>query len=496
MNKEKNKLDIKSIAEKWDISGAISVYHKGEQICKDFIGLANRETGEKINEESTYLFSGSTRFLLSLSILMLSDMKKLNLNDTIDKYIPEYDNGHKIKIKHLILGESGIRDYFFGKIMLEQKNDEKHNSLDERKRFIEEKRMYTKNYTFEEVLKLIGNVKLEFEPGEELENYSTTENVFCKEIIERVSGMKLSDFELKYIFEALNMTETIKGRDVNTNTYCSFRDIELLLVNIDETAEDLFVTTATDIEKLMVAIYDGIVLSNKNLLSKKSWKEATKFNDENVGLGFMSVNGTVCINGFNLLGNEVSIYINKEFELCYMQLSNANLKVKNIDGIWTHFRRELRNEIDSFFTCPKNTRIVPYNKKNWYDVLNLEITKEQTEFVSDAKESIAYTFANQRECKLFTAMEGDKPVGLMVLKTNKKKNEYLLDILLVDKRYQGKGYGRIMVEYAIEYFKNQGAKELTIGVNRFNISAQRLYKSVGFKEDLVYEEGMLLKMTL
>lgn len=496
MNIEKNKLDIKSKAEKWDISGAVSVYHKGEQIFKDFFGLANRETGEEINEESTYLFSGSARFLLSLSILMLADMKKINLNDTIDKYIPEYAKGHKIKVKHLLLGESGIRDYHFGKIMLELKNDDKHNSLEEKERYIEEKRLYTKNYSFEEVLKLIGNDELEFEPGEELENDSTTENVFCKEIIERVSGMKLLDFELKYIFKALNMTQTKKGREVNTNTYCCFRDTEMISVNIDETAEDLFVTTAYDIEKLMLAIYEGITLSSKMLLSKKSWKEATKFNDENVGLGFSTVNGTISVDKFTLLGNEASIYINKEFELCYMQLSNANLKIKNIDGAWAYFRKDLRNEIDSFFTYPKNTRIIPYNKKNWYDIMNLEISKDQYEFVCDAKQSIAYTFANQRECKLFAAMEGDKPVGLMVLKANKKKNEYHFDILLVDKRYQGKGYGKIMIKYALEYFRKQGAKELTIGVNRFNISAQRLYKSVGFKEDLVYEEGMLLKMAL
>ena len=496
MNKEINKLNIRSIAEKWDISGAVVLYHKGERIYKDFFGLANHETGEKINEESTYLLSGSSRFLLSLSILMLSDKKKLNINDTIDKYIPEYANGHKIKIKHLLLGESGIRDYFFGKIMLELKNDEKHNSLEERERYVEEKRMYTKNYSFKEVLDLIGNEKLEFEPGEELANYSTTEIVFCQEIIERVSGMKLLDFEFKYIFNTLNMTQTKKGRAANTNTYCYFRDKEMLLVKIDESADNLFVTTATDIEKFMLAIYEGITLSSKKLLSSKSWKTATKFNEENLGIGISSVNGTICIDEFNLLGNEVSLYFNKEFELCYMQLNNVNQKIENIGGTWTYFRKDLRNEIDSFFTYPKNTRIIPYNKKNWYDVMNLEISKDQYEFVCDAKQSIAYAFANLKECKLFAAMEGDKPVGLMVLKVNKKKNEYHFDILLVDKRYQAKGYGKIMIQYALEYFKQQGAKELTIGVNRFNISAQRLYKSVGFKEDLVYEEGMLLKMTL
>lgn len=502
MSNEKNKIDIGTIARRWDISGAVIVYHKKERIYKDFFGLANRETGEKINEESTYLFSGASRFLLSSSILMLSDMKKLNLNDTIDKYIPEYAYANKIKIKHLILGESGIRDYFYGKIMLELNNDDKHNSLDERNRTAEEKRMYTKSYSFEEVIKLVGSDELEFEPGSEKANYSTTENVFCKEIIERVSGMNLLDFEFKHIFEPLHMSQTKKGRNVNTNTYFNFRDEELLLAKIDETASDLFVTTADNIEKLMLALYEDIILSDEKsssptkLLSKKSWKKALIFNEKNVGLGFSSVDGTICVDEFSLLGNEVSLYFNKEAELCYMQLNNANLIIKNIAGTWMYFRKEMRNEIDSFFTYPKNTRIVPYNKKNWYDVMNLEISKEQYEFVCDAKESIAYAFAYHSDHKLFVEMEGDKPIGLMVLKANKKKNEYYFAILLVDRRYQGRGFGKIMVEWALEYFRQQGAKELTIGVNRFNISAQRLYKSVGFKEDLVYEEGMQLKVIL
>lgn len=501
MSNEKNKIDIGTIAKKWDISGAVIVYHKKERIFKDFFGLANRETGEKINEESTYLFSGTSRFLISLSILMLSDMKKLNLNDTIDKYIPEYAHANKIKIKHLLLGESGIRDYFYGKIMLKLNNDDKHNSLDERNRAAEEKKIYTKSHSFEEIIKLIGGDELEFEPGAEKANYSTTENVFCKEIIERVSGMNILDFEFKYIFEPLNMSKTKKEKNVNTSTYFNFRDNELILAKIDETASDLFVTTADDIEKLMLALYEDIILSDEKssstkLLSKKSWEKALNFNEKNEGLGFSSVNGTICVDEFDLLGNEVSLYFNKGSELCYMQLSNANITVENIAGTWTHFRKEMRSEIDSFFTYPKNTRIITYNKKNWYDVMNLEISKDQYEFVCDAKESIAYAFAYQSDHKLFVEMEGDKPVGLMVLKANKKKNEYYFAILLVDRRYQGRGFGKIMVEHALEYFRQQGAKELTIGVNRFNLSAQRLYKSVGFKEDLVYEEGMLLKVIL
>ncbi len=490
MNIDKNKLDIKSLTKKWDTSGGVSIYHKGECIYRDFSGYANRETKEPITEDSTYLFSGAIHFLLSLSLLLLIDMKKIKLTDTIDKYIPEYIHAHKIKIKHLLQGESGLRDYFYGSIMPKLKDDEAHNLLDEKTRMIKEKKMSTYGYVFKEVLQVIGKEELEFEPGSEKGEYSKTNEMFCKEIIERVSGMELLDFEIKYIFEPLNMIQTKKGRNVNTNNYCTFRYNELLQTIVDETATDLFTTTFADIEKLLIAIYE------RKLLSNETWKKAITLNEENIGLGFSSVNGTICSDEFNFLGYYAALYFNEDADLCYMQLTNSESILENVNGSWMHFRKELRNEIDTFFTYPKNTRIVPYNKKNWYDALNLEISKEQYEFVCDAKQTIAFAFAYQKDHKLFVEMEGDRPVGLMVLQSNKKSKEFYFSILLVDKRYQGRGFGKIMLKWGVEYFKQQGAKELTIGVNRFNISAQNLYKSVGFKEDLVYEKGMQLKLEL
>lgn len=492
----KYKIDIESIANKWDSSGAFALYYEGERTQRSFFGLANRETGEKINENSTYLFSGSARFLISLSLLKLIDMKKIKLSDTLDKYIPEYTHANKIKIAHLLQGESGIRDYFYGKIMPELKNDEKHNKLDEKERLLKETKMSTKGYSFEEVFKLIGNEELEFEPGAEKWNYSTSEVVFCKEIIERVSEMKLLDFEYKYIFEPLNMSQTKRGRAVNTNTYSTYRNKELLKVEIDEAASDLFTTTVNDVEKLVITIYEDITLSSNKLLSAKTWKKAMTLNEENLGLGFSSVNGIICSDEFELLGNQAAIYFNIEAKLCFLHLSNAEQILENIDGTWTHFRKEMRNEIDVKFTYPRNTRIVPFNTKNWFDVLNLQISKEQYEFVCDAKQSIAYAFAYKKDHKLFAAMEGDKPVGLMVLQANKKTQDFYFSILLVDKRYQARGFGKIMLKWGVEYLKKQGAKELSINVNRFNVSAYHLYKSVGFKDDLVYPEGVRLKMEL
>lgn len=53
-----------------------------------------------------------------------------------------------------------------------------------------------------------------------------------------------------------------------------------------------------------------------------------------------------------------------------------------------------------------------------------------------------------------------------------------------------------MVTHAVRLLKEAGAKKLEIGVNRFNIPAQKLYMSVSFQLDTVYEGFMRLKMEL
>ena len=92
--------------------------------------------------------------------------------------------------------------------------------------------------------------------------------------------------------------------------------------------------------------------------------------------------------------------------------------------------------------------------------------------------------------------ESGRAVGLLDLYVDKKKSVYEISIVLIDKHYQHRGFGKVMLRFAVDYLKAQGAKRLSIGVNRFNIPAQRLYRSVGFTEDNVYEEGMMMSQKL
>ena len=165
------------------------------------------------------------------------------------------------------------------------------------------------------------------------------------------------------------------------------------------------------------------------------------------------------------------------------------------NGSSRFFRKEMRGALSEIFTYPKDPKMVLYNKHNCIGAMNLEVTKEQLDFVDDAKTTICYA-AGYPHHRVFVEEESGRAVGLLDLYVNKKKQQYEISIVLIDKRYQHRGFGKVMLRFAVDYLKAQGAKRLTIGVNRFNIPAQRLYRSVGFTEDNVYEEGMIMSQTL
>ncbi|MFA5341743.1 MAG: GNAT family N-acetyltransferase [Clostridia bacterium] len=64
-----------------------------------------------------------------------------------------------------------------------------------------------------------------------------------------------------------------------------------------------------------------------------------------------------------------------------------------------------------------------------------------------------------------------------------KDNYYTLWRLMIDEKYQGRGYGKqalnMGVKFLVENFK---VKEIFTSVVQENINAKELYKIVGFKE--------------
>ena len=83
-----------------------------------------------------------------------------------------------------------------------------------------------------------------------------------------------------------------------------------------------------------------------------------------------------------------------------------------------------------------------------------------------------------------TLVDGEKIVGHLILrKPNPEENKIRLGFIIVDNTMRKKGYGRLLINEAITYAKNElKASEINLGVFANNENAYKCYKSVGLVE--------------
>ncbi len=481
-----NKIELSEKIDKcaniWGAAGAVAVYKEGKSYHKNFYGLADIENELPITEESTYLLSFNSRFLMGLCIGKLIDEKKLKLADKLDKYIPEYTHASEITFNQLCLKQSGIPDFFNGGIMKVQQTDDTYQGLSDEKRNLVDRKMFTFPWTFKDAIDFANGKELTCAPGTEptddLDNM--TETVFIREVIERASGQNLPDYVRAAIFKPLGICgEYLKA---NTKPYSIYHMTTYMNSEYEEDMKYTFGMNYTEAEKLLVAVLE------KKLLSKKAWKAITTTATFEQSIAFNSVSGWLSARDFSYgnLGWAYYLYLDWEAKVGLLHLTNSELIVRSTKGGLSQFRKEFRSEAAAAFVYPKNTKLVPYSKANVWDAIQLSIEDEQLEYMSNAQEAICIAYAYKH--KLFILMEGKRSIGLVAFSVDSKNEKYYIESVLIDKKYQNRGFGKIMMKKGLEYLKSKGCKYLTMGVNRFNIPAQRLYKSVGFMEKTVYED--------
>ncbi len=139
-------------------------------------------------------------------------------------------------------------------------------------------------------------------------------------------------------------------------------------------------------------------------------------------------------------------------------------------------------------------------KHNFEEVIDLEITDEQQGFVRDNLYSIAQSKAIPVLTPKAVYNERDELVGFVLYRgecdPNSDPDGWLVRIM-IDRHYQGRGYGRQAMEEIIRLVRDDmGCRAIGLSVEPKNHNARRLYESLGFKETGEAIRGQLiLKLT-
>ncbi len=84
--------------------------------------------------------------------------------------------------------------------------------------------------------------------------------------------------------------------------------------------------------------------------------------------------------------------------------------------------------------------------------------------------------------RLFVAEYRSRIVGMFTLATYPipTTDKYWIEDVVIDKSVRGKGFGREIINFAIEFARQQGAGSVNLTSRPFRIEANKLYKSIGF----------------
>ena len=169
--------------------GAVLVAENGEVIYKDAFGLANREWNIPNKTDTKFMIGSVSKPLTAVLTLIQVQKGLIDLNKTIEDYLPEFKNkpAAHVTIKQLLNHTSGIANYDIIKDFFP--------------------RISRQNFTREDYLKVFIDADLAFKPGTHYA-YSSWGYFTLGYIMERVTHKSYAQLMSDDIFKKINMNNS------------------------------------------------------------------------------------------------------------------------------------------------------------------------------------------------------------------------------------------------------------------------------------------------
>ena len=266
----------------------VRIIKNGKVVYDDKYGLIDITQNKPIEEESLYRIFSMTKPITAVAIMKLYDQGKLNLDDPVSQYIPEFsetqvykneDGKHSsepqknpMTIRHLLTHTSGIpygweRSY----------TDSIYNA----------RQPMRQDWTVGEMSQDLATIPLKFQPGTQW-NYGLGIDV-AGFIVEVVSGKTLDAYFRSEIFDPLKMNDTrfyvSKEKKAQLSTLYTYDENKELVVVNDPLIEKIpglnappklllggagLISTLTDYEKFCRMLLNKGILDGERVLSEEA----------------------------------------------------------------------------------------------------------------------------------------------------------------------------------------------------------------------------------
>jgi len=250
---------------------AFLVAKNGQIIYENYMGFANKRTGEIITKEKPLHIASVSKVLTSTAILMLVDAEKISLNQKVNSIITNFPYPD-VTIQTLLNHRSGMKNYAY--FTYENGNWDKHKTL-----------------TNQDIVTIMVEKEIPLETKTDTRfSYCNTNYAILALLIEKITGLTYAEAMKEMIFSPLGMTHTFvfdssKDRERIAPSYKG-NNIEIGIDYLDGIYGDKNIySTPRDLLKFDKARYAPFFL-NPDLLKKvyKGYSYESK-GIRNYGLG-------------------------------------------------------------------------------------------------------------------------------------------------------------------------------------------------------------------
>ncbi len=99
---------IKPYLEIGGFNGTVLIAKGGKVLLSKGYGSANYELGVPNTPQTKFHIASVSKTFTATAIMLLQERGLLNVSDSLTKFIPDYPNGDKITVHHLLTNTSGI----------------------------------------------------------------------------------------------------------------------------------------------------------------------------------------------------------------------------------------------------------------------------------------------------------------------------------------------------------------------------------------------------
>ena len=122
----------------------------------------------------------------------------------------------------------------------------------------------------------------------------------------------------------------------------------------------------------------------------------------------------------------------------------------------------------------------PVTRHDYMDISRLHVKDDQKGFVASNLKSLVQAAYEPGSAPRGIYID-ELPVGFLMYGIDDEDHQYWLIRLMIDARFQGRGYGRIAMERVINLIKEDlGHRRIMLSFEPANAVAQALYESLGF----------------